>query len=89
MVDYDYSCMIYSSRNGFRTKSNRIEFDCIWFGSIGSIGLINWTQRKMDVRLGLITESNQMIGVWLGLIEFCFNFVQLDTPALLNGGSTV
>ena len=75
MVDYDYSCMIYSSRNGFRTKSNRIEFDCIRFGSIGSIGLINWTQRKMDVRLGLI--------------EFCFNFVQLDTPALLNGGSTV
>ena len=73
--------MIYLSRNGFWIKSNRIEFDCIWFCSIGLIN--NWTQRKMDVRLGLITESNQMIGVWLGLIEFCFNFVQLDTPALL------
>ena len=31
----------------------------------------------MDVRLGLITESNQMIGVWLGLIEFCFDFVSI------------
>lgn len=43
----------------------------------------------MDVRVGLITECNQMIGVWLGLVEFCFDFVWLDTPALLNGGSTV
>ena len=36
-VDYDYNCVISLSRNGFRTKSNRIEFDCARFCSIGSI----------------------------------------------------
>ena len=56
-------------------KSHKIESDWVRFFSIGSIGLINQTQSKIDVRLGLVTESNQMIGVWLGLIEFCFDFV--------------
>ena len=42
-------------------SQNRIGLSLIF--SIGSIGLINQTQSKTDVRLGLITESNQMIGV--------------------------
>ena len=70
-------------------KSHKIESDWVRFCSICSIGLINQTQSKIDVRPGLITESNQTIGVWLGLIEFCSDFVQLDMPALLHGGSTV
>ena len=32
------ACVIYLSRDGFRTKSNRIEFDCVRVCSIGSIG---------------------------------------------------
>ena len=91
MVDYDYSCMIYLIKKWIpnKIKSDWIRLHIsilfIWFNWFDKY----WTQGKIDVQLGLITESTQMIGVWLGLIEFCFNFVQLDMPALLNGGSIV
>ena len=48
-VDYDYSCVIHLPRNGFRTKSNRIEIDCVRFCSIGSI--IELTGRGQPVNL--------------------------------------
>ena len=92
-VDYDLSCVIYLSRDGFRTKSNRIEFDCVRLcsivfdcvrvcsiGSIGSIVFENRTNSKIDVRFCSITEPNRTIGVRLGSIDFWFDFVRSDTP---------
>ena len=42
--------------------------------------LLNWfdnrTHSIIDVPLSLITEPNRMIGVWLGSIEFWFDFVR-------------
>ena len=39
----------------------------------------NRTHSIIDVQLSSITEPNRMIGVWLGSIEFWFDFVWLDT----------
>ena len=38
----------------------------------------NRTHSIIDVQLSSITEPSRMIGVWLGSIEFWFNFVWLD-----------
>ena len=70
---HNYSSVIYLSRNAFWTKSNRTEFDCIIFCSIGSIIELS----KIDVRLYSITEPNRTIGVWLGSIEF-YNYNNND-----------
>ena len=79
--------MIYLSRDGFRTKSNRIEFDCVrlcssvfdWFDWFE-----NRTHSKIDVRLCSIIEPNRTIGVRLGSIDFWFDFIRLDTPGHLQ-----
>ena len=61
-VDYDYSCVIHLSRNGFRTKSNRIEIDCVRFCSIGSI--IKLTGRGQPVNLKKAS--------WYGQPKYCY-----------------
>ena len=57
----------------------------IWIG----FELLNWldnrTHRIIDVRLSSITEPNRTIGVWLGWIEFWFDFVWLDTLGKKEG----
>ena len=39
----------------------------------------NRTHSIIDVQLSSITEPSRMIGVWLGSIEFWFDFVWVDT----------
>ena len=76
------ACFTYfrASRDGFRTKSNRIEFDCIRCCSIAFNWFDNRPHSKIDVRFCSITEPNRTIGVRLSWIEFWFDFVRLDTP---------
>ena len=55
-------CFTYfqASRDGFRTKSNRIEFD-------------NRTHSRINVRFCSITEPNQTIGVRLNFGSILFD----------------
>ena len=59
------ACFTYfqASRDGFRTKSNLIEFDCF----------DNRTHSKIDVRFCSITEPNRTIGV-----QWNFGSILLD-----------
>ena len=60
------------------SKQIRIRFELFyWFD--------NQTLSIIDVQLSSITEPSRMIGVWLGSIEFWFDFVWLDTLGKKEG----
>ena len=81
-IHYDQSCVIYLSRDGFRTKSNRIEFDCVRLCS--SVFVENRTHSKIDVRLPNPIE--RLVFDWVRLIfgSILFDWIRRDICKFLS-----